>query len=344
LEITITGGNGFLGRYLIGALQSRGDRVRVLALETEDTSWLEAHDVAVHRGDILDPDSLGPAFRGIQGVFHLAARIGAWHPMRDYHATNVVGTENVCQAALSAGVSRVVHISSAMVYDLASGRPVTELERLAPLDEPYCLSKAEGDLLVQRMIRYEHLPAVVLRPGTLIGPGDRLNFGRMADRVCAGRSIIIGRGGNAIPLFDVTDMVRALVLALDSEHALGETYNIGHDQPLTQADYLSLIAQELDAPPPRARVPYALLYSAAYCAERVASMTGNRVPPFVTRHGIKLYGADNVLSIEKARRELGYEPSVSLRDAVRRAARWYRDQQADPASAHGQHEALEEVL
>jgi nucleoside-diphosphate-sugar epimerase len=258
--------------------------------------------------------------------------------MQDYYAVNVTGTENVCRAALQAGVSRLIHVSSAMVYDMAVGRPVTEDDPLSPLDEPYSLTKAQGDMLVQRMTREERLPAVILRPGTLIGPSDRLNFGRMADRIRAGKGIIIGRGNNAIPIFSITDMVRGLVLALESEEAVGRAYNIGTDQPLTQAQYLSLIAREIGVDPPRVHVPYTALYTAAYLAERVATATKERIPPFLTRHGVKLYGANNLISIDRARRELGFEPEVSLTDAVRLACNSYLDH--NPRTATGTPVAL----
>lgn len=326
MEILITGGNGFLGRNLTLKLQERGDRVRVLALPTEDTRWLEQRDVAVFRGDILDPKVLIEPMRGVEGVFHLAAMIGTWRPMRDYYAVNVTGTENVCRAALEAAVSRLVHISSAMVYDMAMGRVVTEDDPLKPLDEPYSLTKAQGDMLVQRMIREDHLPAVIVRPGTLIGPGDRLNFGRMADRVRADKGIIIGSGHNAVPLVYITDMVQGLILALDSEQAVGKAYNIGNDQVLTQKVFLSTIAQEIGVKAPRRHVPYSALYAAAYTAERVARLSKDRIPPFLTRHGVKLYGADNRLSITRARRELGYKPEVSLVEAVRITCDWYQHQ------------------
>src|SRR5947209_4477572 len=136
MEVLITGGNGFLGRHLILALQERGDHVRVLALPTEDTTWLEERDVAVFRGNILNPDTLKAPIRDVESVFHLAAMIGAWHSMRDYYAVNVTGTENVCKAVLQTGVRRIIHISSAMVYDMAMGRAVTEEDLLEPLDEP----------------------------------------------------------------------------------------------------------------------------------------------------------------------------------------------------------------
>jgi nucleoside-diphosphate-sugar epimerase len=333
VEILITGGNGFLGRHLISALQRRGDSVRVLVLPAEDTIWLEEHHVTVFRGDILNPDTLIAPIRGAEGVFHLAAMIGAWDALRAYSAVNVLGTANVCGAALSAGVSRVIHISSAMVYDMASPRPAAEDDLLAPLDEPYSLTKAQGDMLVQRLIREDHLPAVIVRPGTLIGPGDRLNFGRMADRVRAGKGVIIGRGNNAIPLFSITDLVQGLLLALDSEQAVGKIYNIGTDQPVTQAEYLSLIAHEIGAPAPRLRVPYRALFTAAHMAERLAALSNDRIPPFLTRHGVKLYGANNLMSIDKARRDLGYVPQVPVTEAVRMACDWYQHPDGGMATA-----------
>jgi nucleoside-diphosphate-sugar epimerase len=321
--ILITGGNGFLGRHLVMALQERGDRVRVLALPTEDTAWLEKHGVEIFRGNICDAHMLEMPLSGVDGVFHLAAMIGAWRSMQDYYSVNVAGTENVCRMALEAGVQRLIHISSAMVYNMSIGYPVTENDPVMPLDEPYSLTKAQGDLLVQQMIKKDHLPAVIIRAATLFGPGDLLNFGRIADRLRAGKGVIVGSGENAIPLVYVTDMVQGLLLAMDQPCAEGQIYNIGNDQPLTQGLFLSSIAHEIEVAPPRLHVPYYPLYAAAYAAERIAVLSNNRIPPFLTRHGVKLYGANNRLSIAKARRELGYSPQVSIREGIHITADWY---------------------
>jgi nucleoside-diphosphate-sugar epimerase len=311
----------------------RGASVQVLALPNEDTTELADLDVAVFRGDILRPDTLTAPMAGVDCVFHLAAMLGLWASLEAYSAVNVQGTANVCRAALRADVRRMIHVSSAMVYDMTGLRPAAEDDRLSPLSEPYSLSKAHGDLLVQRLIREQQLPAVIIRPGTLIGPGDVLNFGRMASRVRAGKGIIIGNGNNAIPLFSIEDMVQGLILAMDSDRAVGQSFNIGHDEPLTQAQYLALIAEEMNVRAPWVRVPYAPLYAAAYLAERVAKASGNRISPFLTRHGVKLYGADNRMSIDKARRELGYAPRVSVRDAVIAACRWREHSGAATLSA-----------
>ena len=322
MEVLITGGNGLLGRHAVTALQERGDTVRVLVLPGEDASALDERGVPIHRGDIRSPDTLTEPMSGVDAVLHLAGLMGVWRPLTEYEAVNVTGTEHVCRAALVEG-ARVVHVSSWTVYGMDLGTPAREDFPLAPFREPYALTKAAGDAAVQRMIREEGLPATIIRPGTFFGPGDRLHFGRIADRLRASKGVIVGRGDNALPFVYVTDVIQGLLLALDNELAIGQAYNITHDRPLTQAQFLRAIAREVGASPPRARVPYRPLYAAGYLAERLAALRRSERQPVVTRLGVKLFGTDNRHAIGKARRELGYAPRVDLDVGVRLAARWY---------------------
>ncbi len=329
MDVVITGGNGLLGRHLVTALLDRGYRVRVLALPDEDTRWLERRGVAVHRGDVRRPETLGPPMRGAALVLHLAGMMGVWRPLADYRAVNVTGTENVCREALAAGVHRLVHVSSWTVYGMGHADPVREDYLLRPFREPYAMTKAAGDIAVQQMIADDHLPAVIIRPGTFFGPGDRLHFGRIADRLLAGRGIIVGHGDNALPFVYVTDVVRGLLLALDHPNAVGQAYNISHDRPLTQREMLGAVAAAVGAPAPSAHVPYAALYLAGSAAERLSAITRSDRQPVVTRLGVKLFGGQNRHSIDKARRELGYRPQVDLREGIRLSAEWYLE--------HGRH-------
>jgi nucleoside-diphosphate-sugar epimerase len=323
-ELLVTGGNGFVGRHVVSALQDRGDNVRVLALPGEDTSSLEERGIPVHRGDIRRPETLAGAMQAVDGVLHLAAMMDVWRPIEQYHAVNVTGTENVCSAALAAGVRRFVHMSSSSVYGMALGRPADERCPLAPFRDPYPITKASGDLAVQRMIAEDRLPAVIVRPDQIFGPGDRLHFGRIADQLRAGRGIIVGSGDNAVPLVYVTDVVQALLLALDSERAVGQAYNITNDRPITQKQLVRAIARELGASAPRLHIPYRALYAAGYAAERLAALAPSRHRPPITRLGVAFFGTDNRYAIDKARRELGYAPRVDLYDGVRLTAAWYR--------------------
>jgi nucleoside-diphosphate-sugar epimerase len=323
MVVLITGGNGLLGRHLVSALQARGDDVRVLALANEDTSWLESRDVAVYRGDIREPATLTAPLHGSEGVFHLAALMGVPRPKEDYHAVNVSGTLNVCRAALRAGVQRLVHISSSIVYGLALGRPADEDCPLAPFPDPYPVTKAAGDKLVQQMIADEELPAVIIRPDQFFGPGDRVHFARLADRLRSGRGIIIGTGENALPLVYVTDVIQALLLALDNVAAVGRVYNVTNDRPLSQREFLNAIARELGVPAPRIRIPYWPLYAAGYAGELLARASGDRLHPPTTRFGVAFLGTESRNTIHRARHELGYFPHVDLNEGVRLTADWY---------------------
>jgi nucleoside-diphosphate-sugar epimerase len=299
--------------------------VRALALPTEDTSFLEGQAV-VCRGDVRQPETLVQAFRGVDTVFHLAAIHGLWRPKQDYFRVNVTGTEHVCRAALAAGVRRLVYISSWSVYGMGFRQPVREDFPLKPGRDDYAVTKAQADALVQRYIAEKGLPAVVLRPGTMFGPGDGVNFGRMADRLKAGKAIVIGSGRNALPFVYVTDAVEGMILAGFESCAVGRVYNLSNDQPLTQKEIWSAIGQEIGVEMPRLHVPYSLLYALAVVAER-AVLSDRRRQPLVTRLGIKMFGTENRHSIDKARRELGYRPRISIREGVHLAACWYLQRQ-----------------
>lgn len=335
MNILITGGAGFLGQHLVAALQERGDAVRVFDRASAHTAHLARSGVAIYDGDIRDPDALTEPVRGVDAVLHLAALSGGWRSMEEYYAVNVTGTENVCRAALKAGVRRLVHISSWTVYGMGLGRPAREDFPLTPLREPYSVTKMLGDRLVQRMIANDGLPAVIIRPDTIFGPGDHVHVGRIADRLRAGRDIVVGSGRNAMPFVYVTDVVQGLLLALDRAEAVGQAYNIAHDQPLTQQELLRAIADEVGATPPRIHVPYTALYATAFLAEKVAWLAHSKRQPVITRLGVAIFGADNRHAIDKARHELGYAPDVPLREGIRRAAAWYRQERVGVAAPAG---------
>ena len=326
MQALVTGGAGFVGPHLVAALLARGDAVRVLDRPSENLRRLGRRGVAIYEGDILDPKAVRAAMFGVDAVFHLAALSSVWRSMQEYCEVNVTGTENVCRAVLATGVQRLVHMSSWTVYGMGLTRPAREDDDLDPLNEPYSISKTIGDRLVQWMVEEEGLPAVIMRPDTIFGPGDRVHIGRMADRLRAGRSIVVGSGRNTIPFVYVSDVVNGLLLAVDRESAVGEAFNLGSDDPLTQQELLDAIAHEVGAEPPRVHVPYHALYAAAVMAERVALLTRSRRAPLVTRLGVTIFGAHNPHAIDKAGRRLGYRPAVPVLEGVREAARWYRSE------------------
>jgi nucleoside-diphosphate-sugar epimerase len=330
----VTGATGFVGHHLVAALRGRGCAVRVLALPTEDTSVLEQADVSVYRGDVCQPETLIEPMRGADTVFHLAGIHGPWRPKHEYYSVNVKGTENVCRAAQAAGTRRLIHVSTWAVYGTGLGCPLHENLPLKPMSDHYTMSKAEADRLVQRFIAEGQLPAVIIRPGIMFGPGDKVNFARMADRLVAGRAIIIGSGNNALVFVYVTDVVEGLLLAATQDRAVRQAYNLSNDDALTQQQFWGAIAKEIGTvPPPRLHLPYRPLRALAYLSELLVNPDDPRRQPLITRLGVELYGTDNRVSIEKARRELGYAPRVSLREGLHLAASWYLQQREESTTA-----------
>ncbi len=321
MKVLITGATGLLGGHLMQELQQRGDQIRALVLPVENAEKLVALGVEVVRGDVTDAATLAPAVKGVEIILHLAGMMGVDRPLADYRLVNVTGTEHLYRAAQVAGVRRFVHTSSHTVYGLGHGRFLTEEDELRPDPDPYSITKAEGDHLMRRLMRKSDVETVIIRPGTFFGPGDRLHFGRMAQRMKRGKGIVIGRGNNALPFCYVTDVARGFLLAASHEKAPGNVYNISNDHPLTQQEIFNAIADDVGGRRPVRHLPYLPIYYGGIVAEKVASITHTK--PIVTRLGAMMFGTDNRHSVEKARRELGYEPEVDIREGIRLAAAWF---------------------
>jgi nucleoside-diphosphate-sugar epimerase len=322
MKVLITGATGLLGGHLIKELQQRQENICALVLPVENADNLVQQGIEVVRGDITDASTLAAAVRNVDLVFHLAGMMGVWRPLADYRLVNVTGSENLYNAAKKAGVRRYVHTSSHTVYGLGYGRFLTENDPLRPDLDPYSLTKAEGDRLMRRLMLNSDVETVILRPGTFFGPGDRLHFGRMAQKMKNNKGIIIGRGNNALPFCYVTDVVQGFLLAAYHQNAPGNVYNITNDQPLTQQEMFNAIADAVGGTRPRLHLPYLPIYYGAIVAEKVVARV-TRTKPVVTQLGAMMFGSDNRHSVEKARRELGFEPKVDLREGIKLAAEWF---------------------
>src|SRR5579863_829870 len=322
MNVLITGATGLLGSHLIKELQQRGEHIRALVLPVENADGLLRQGVEVVRGDITDASTLAPAVENIDLIFHLAGMMGVWRPLSDYRMVNVDGSVNLYKAAQVANVRRFVHTSSHTVYGLGYGRFMTENDPLRPDPDPYSITKAEADRLIRRLMLNSDMETVILRPGTFFGPGDRLHFGRMAQKTKDGKALIIGRGDNALPFCYVSDVVQGFLLAAYHENAPGNVYNITNDRPLTQLEMYNAIADAVGGVHPKIHIPYLPVYYGSIVAERVVARI-TRTKPVVTELGALMFGSDNRHSVEKARRELGFEPQVDLLEGIKLSAVWF---------------------
>jgi nucleoside-diphosphate-sugar epimerase len=323
MTVLVTGATGLIGGHVVDMLKRRGLTPRVLARPDETVDRLATLGVEIVRGDLGDEASLTAAVADVDRVLHCAARTGPWGPPEEYLIANVRGLSALLDAALAAGVRRFVHLSSAIVVGTGPGA-VDEDAPLRPEPNPYSASKIEGERLLQRAIRERGAPVTIVRPGLLYGPRDAGSFGRFAELVERGQMVLLGSGENRIPLVYAEDVAEAVLLASESPRAVGRTYFVVNDEPVTQGAYLREIAAAMGVAPSVRRVPYGLARALAAGAEwstRVARRPG---PPPLTRFGIRMMGGDARISIRRAREELGFTPRVGLQEGVRRGVEWYR--------------------
>jgi dihydroflavonol-4-reductase len=321
--ILITGGSGFVGAAVVRQLVQAGHAVRALTRPTSARTNLAGLPVEIVQGDLRDAASLARAMAGIRVVFHVAAdyRLWARHP-QEIVATNVEGTRALMEAALRAGVERIVYTSS--VATLKARPDGAASDETMPLDPAaavgaYKYSKVAAERLVEAMVAERKLPAVIVNPSTPIGPRDvrPTPTGRIIVEAAAGRMpAYVDTGLN---LVHVDDVATGHLLAL-TKGRIGERYILG-GQDVLLGDMLREIARQTGRSAPKLRLPRRLIFPVAYAVEAVAYFTDRE--PFVTTTGLRLAKDRMFFSSAKAERELGYR-ARPYGEAVGEAIAWFR--------------------
>ncbi len=318
-RVLVTGASGFVGSAVARTALARGHEVRLLVRGTSPRANLADLPVEVVEGDMRDAASRQRALDGVDALLHVAADYRLWaKDPNDIMRANIDGTRTVMQAALRAGVGRVVYTSSVAtlrVHDAAG--PVDET---SPNDEAttigvYKRSKVAAERLVEQMIANDGLPAVIVNPSTPIGPRDikPTPTGRIIVEAAQGKiPAFVDTGLN---LVHVDDCAEGHLLALERGR-IGERYILGGDDVLLR-DMLGTIAGMVGRKAPKIALPRWPLYPLAMAAQGVARFTGKE--PFVTVDGLKMSRYHMFFSSEKAKRDLGYTArpySEGLRDAL----------------------------
>ena len=319
--VLLTGATGFLGASLARTLLAQGHAVRALIRPGAQRETLAGLDIAYALGTVTDQKSLIYAMAGVGAVIHAAAdyRIFVPDPGR-MRETNVIGTAAVMQAALEAGVSRIVHVSSvATLRPREDGSPATEADWAMPEEAigPYKASKTEAERIVEAMVERAGLPAVIVNPSTPIGPYDRrpTPTGRLILEAARGRMPAYVETG--LNLVHVADCAAGVVAALD-HGVVGERHILG-GQDVSLAEMLRFIAEKRGHRPPF-RLPRAPLFPLAWAAERMARFTGRE--PMLTLDGLRMAGHHMFFSAEKARRVLNFQ-ARPWQEGVQDAIAWF---------------------
>lgn len=318
--VVVTGATGHIGNALIREFASKGERVCVLALPTDDISSLKGFDVDIKFGDVRDINSLITAFKGAQYVYHLAGIVSIGSGKRKLiHDVNVLGTRNVVDACIQSKVKRLVYVSSIHAFtEPPRGIPIVETKDFDPskVIGQYGKSKAEATNEVLKGIE-RGLDAVIVHPTGVIGPYEyrMSNTGQLMVDFMNRKLFAYIDGG--YDFVDVRDAASGIILAADKGRR-GENYILSGEW-LTVKSLLKLLEDNTSIKAPAAKIPLWLARLTGPLSELYYYV--KRQKPLYTSYSISTLSSNSLTTHEKATRELGYT-ARPIKESIADTVKW----------------------
>ena len=308
-RVLVTGAGGFIGSHLTERLVELGAQTRALVHYNSagTRGWLDRSPVndriEVIAGDVCDADIVRLAMRDIDVVFHLAALIAipySYLAPASYVRTNVEGTLTVLQAARDAPITRLIHTSTSEVYGTAQVPRISEDQPLQG-QSPYSASKIGADMLAEAFHRSYGVPVVTARPFNAYGPRQsaRAVIPPIITQALTGTAIRLGHTAPTRDFTFVLDTVEGFVRLAEASGVVGQVVNLGSGEEIAVADLAQEILRAIGTDLPIEEDPQ---------RERPADSEVDRLCADVSR----------------ARSLLGWQPTYSLADGLRRTVDWYR--------------------
>ncbi|MCH8540190.1 MAG: NAD-dependent epimerase/dehydratase family protein [Opitutales bacterium] len=322
MKALLTGGGGFLGRYLVDAWLKQGHEVAILG-RTEHPD-LVARGIDFHQGDLSELETVRKACEGCEVVFHTAAKAGVWGAKGSFWMTNFQGTQNVITACREQGVQRLIHTSTPSV--VFNRQPLRGVDESQPYGSRWLCHYAESKAAAEKEVLAAHAPGqlqtVALRPHLIWGKGDNHLIPRVVARARAGKLKIVGTGTNKVDLVHVRNAAAAHLLAeeklRDTDPVCGgKSYFITQGQPVVLWDWINALLKKLDIPPVTRKVPLPVAYTAGALLEAVYAIAKIPGEPPMTRFVATELAKDHYFDISAARRDLGYNPRFSEEEGLR---------------------------
>jgi 2-alkyl-3-oxoalkanoate reductase len=312
----VTGASGFIGRNLVRRLLRTGEPVRLLVRRLPSPEILDHPMVEVVLGDLGDSSVVDRAVEGMSIVYHVGAAMSGG--ANDFERATVLGTRNVVESCLRHRVTRLVHMSSLAIIDTDAGndgRPIDEesaLERDPGARGNYTRTKMEAERLVREAVVNRGLPAVILRPGEVVGAEKPLLTPGVAQRI-GNLLVVIGNGRLKLPLVHVSDVVDAALAATASDVRAGSVLQLVEDCGVTQADIIAhyrSIGQRYRV----IHVPIAVLMALAAVVEVIFKKLGRNAP--IGRRRIKAATTQRAFNCLRAAEVLSWTPRAGVRAAL----------------------------
>jgi nucleoside-diphosphate-sugar epimerase len=332
MKALVTGAGGFLGGAIARALLERGDQVRSFSRG----EYARLGDLGVEhvQGDIGDAQAVSTAVEGVDVVFHTAAKVAAAGRIEDFRRTNVEGARNVMAACRKHGVPVMVHTSTPSVtFGPGDLEGVDESVGYSDqYDAFYGMTKAEGERAVLGESDGD-FRTVAIRPHLVWGPGDTSLLPRLLQRARSGQLRRIGGPAKKTDVTYVDDAVRAHLLAADrlleggetADRVAGRPYFVSSGEPIEIWEFVNRLLAAADVDPIEKRVNLKVAFAAAWVMEKVHALSGADGEPRMNRWIVRELTTARWFDISAAKRDLGYEPAVSIDEGMRRLASWLEE-------------------
>ncbi|ABY36714.1 MAG TPA: 3-beta hydroxysteroid dehydrogenase [Chloroflexus aurantiacus] len=318
----VTGGNGFVGRYIVEQLLARGDHVRVIGRGAYPE--LQSLGAETYQADLTLPESapvLARAMRGVTTVFHVAAKAGLWGSYDDFYRANVSATQRVVKAAIRAGVPKLVYTSTPSVVigheDIHGGDEHLPYPRRYLAPYPHTKAIAERYVLAQTDIA-----TVSLRPHLIWGPRDPHILPRLLRRARRRMLFQIGDGTNLVDVCYVENAATAHIQAasaLNERSPLrGRAYFIGQERPVNLWQFIGEILKAANCPPVRGRISASAATILATGLELLYTILRLPGEPPLTRLMVHELSHSHWFSHAAAERDFGYTPRISIEEGLER--------------------------
>ncbi|MBI5657905.1 MAG: NAD-dependent epimerase/dehydratase family protein [Geobacter sp.] len=336
MKALVTGGGGFLGNVIGRMLRERGVAVRSFSRSTYPA--LSLLGVEQVQGDLGDREAVIRAAQGCDIVYHVAAKAGVWGAYADFHLANVIGTAHVIEACSANNIPRLVHTSSpSVVFD---GSDIEGGDESLPYPQRFEAYYPQTKAMAEQMVIAANSPelaTVALRPHLIWGPGDNHLVPRIIARAKAGRLRRIGNRPCLVDTVYVDNAAEAHIAAAErlspGSAVAGRVYFISNGEPLPLWDMVNGILAAAGMPPVEQSIsPRMALFAGTVC-ETLWPLLQLRGEPPMTRFVAHELSTAHWFSLEAARRDLGYQPTVSISEGLERLRTWLmRSEQVNPTT------------
>jgi len=329
MKVMVTGGTGFLGGAVCKELLKK--KYTVCTISRKPAENLESAGIEVFYGDLTDKEFTKKALaNNFNAIIHCAGKPGIWGNYEDYYKNNVTATENIISSCLCNNIKSLVYTSSpSVVFALKDQEGINETEPYPKkYNAPYPATKSLAEQAVLKANSNE-LATVSLRPHLIWGPGDRQIVPRIVKRAKANKMIIINHGKNIVDTTYIDNAVLGHVLALEKlsigSNIAGKTYFITNGEPLEIGKIINAMLNEANLPSIQKSVPEWIAYSGGAILEILYKLTNRKDEPLITAFSAKELACSHWFDISNAKKDLGYEPIVTINEGLKRLGVWLRE-------------------